>query len=171
MEYFISDHHFDHENIIDYCNRDFDNINEMNNRMIKIWNKKVNKKDIVYHLGDFTLKGKERANELYNSLNGNIILVRGNHDDFNTDIFPILESLTMERKGIRIECSHRIKNTDMDWILHGHHHNNSLREYPFINTDKNRINVSVELLEYEPISIDEIIKQIKENNKNKMKYS
>lgn len=53
MIYFTSDLHFNHENIIKYCNRPFKNIDDMDNYLINYWNKIIRTKDIVYILGDF----------------------------------------------------------------------------------------------------------------------
>lgn len=80
MIYFISDTHFNHSNIIEYCNRPFNDIKEMNDTLINNWNSVVKKDDIVYHLGDFALADEEKLKELYSKLNGTIILIRGNHD-------------------------------------------------------------------------------------------
>jgi calcineurin-like phosphoesterase family protein len=41
-----------------------------------------------------------------------------------------------------------------DWVIHGHKHNNDIKNYPFINGDKKTINVSAELVNYKPISLD-----------------
>ena len=73
--YFISDTHFNHANIIKYCNRPFKDVEEMDKTLIKNWNNIVRDKDIVYFLGDFVLsKNKvERAKELMELLNGEII--------------------------------------------------------------------------------------------------
>ncbi len=49
----ISDNHFNHNKIIEYCDRPFDNITEMNKVMTYIWNVSVDENDIVLHLGDF----------------------------------------------------------------------------------------------------------------------
>jgi calcineurin-like phosphoesterase family protein len=46
-------HTFFHRNIIQYSNRPFESVEDMNEQMIQRWNKQVKKDDIVYHLGDF----------------------------------------------------------------------------------------------------------------------
>ncbi len=78
--YVISDTHFNHKNIIDYCNRPFKDIDEMNNTIIYNWNRIVKKDDIVYHLGDFFLGSKFDLKDIVDRLNGAIYLIRGNHD-------------------------------------------------------------------------------------------
>ena len=81
MKYFvISDTHFGHENIIQYCNRPFKTVEEMDNVLIKNWNETVSNKDVVVHLGDFALCSKKMAREICSQLNGKKILIKGNHD-------------------------------------------------------------------------------------------
>ena len=46
--YFIADTHFFHEKIIKMCNRPFDNVEEMNRKLIENWNKKVTDDDTIY---------------------------------------------------------------------------------------------------------------------------
>ena len=75
-----SDTHFNHYNIIEYCNRPFSNVDEMNKELIKRWNSVVKKNDKVWHLGDFFLGKKDDAADIISHLNGNIYLIKGNHD-------------------------------------------------------------------------------------------
>ena len=81
--FFISDTHFNHFNVIRYCDRPFKTVEEMNETIIKRWNMMVNKDDIVYHLGDFAFSNKEATQEIVSRLNGKIRLIRGNHDTHN----------------------------------------------------------------------------------------
>ena len=81
--WFTSDTHFGHENIIGYCSRPFVNVHEMNEALINNWNSVVNPDDTVFHLGDFAIGGSQLWNETLNRLNGDIILVQGNHDRKN----------------------------------------------------------------------------------------
>lgn len=82
--YFTSDTHFGHTNIIKYCNRPFNSSDEMDEELIKNWNNTVDKNDIVYHLGDFSFKGKDSINKYTDRLNGTINLILGNHDVYKT---------------------------------------------------------------------------------------
>ncbi len=84
MIYFTADTHFYHANIIKYCNRPFQNVEEMNEKLIENWNKIISPKDVVYVIGDFVFghaeKQATRIIELVRSLKGNILLIKGSHD-------------------------------------------------------------------------------------------
>lgn len=77
--WFVSDLHIGHTNVISYCNRPFKTKEEMNEAIVKKWNRTVAKKDTVYILGDLSLNPKV-AFEYLPRLNGKKILVAGNHD-------------------------------------------------------------------------------------------
>ena len=70
MIYFTSDLHFYHKNVIKHANRPYSDVDEMNERLISNWNKKVKEEDDIYILGDFTMKGAEYATDVLKRLNG-----------------------------------------------------------------------------------------------------
>lgn len=155
--FIISDTHFNHENIIRYSNRPFETAEEMNEEMIKRWNAKVGRDDLVVHLGDFAL-GDE--GEIKNRLNGTIILLPGNHDhkanrkqgfliiNGNLKIWNLIFSHTPLKKE---EIPKGFIN------VHGHiHRKESL----------NGINVSVEKTNYAPIGLDELREIVKEKEQS-----
>ena len=78
--WFTSDTHFFHSKVIEYSNRPFKDVEEMNETMIKRWNAVVHNDHIVFHLGDFAWGGSEVWNNVLDRLNGHIYLVLGNHD-------------------------------------------------------------------------------------------
>ena len=50
--FFTSDTHFGHRNIIEYCNRPFKDVVEMDKILVQKYNYLVQENDIVYFLGD-----------------------------------------------------------------------------------------------------------------------
>lgn len=80
-DFFTSDLHFWHTNVIKYCNRPFISVEEMNEGIIDIWNKQVDTKDTVYHFGDFAFNSNiNEVAKLFRRLNGNKVCILGNHD-------------------------------------------------------------------------------------------
>ena len=80
MYFFTSDEHFQHTNVIEYSNRPFTSVEEMDEEIITRFNSVVTKNDIVIHAGDFTLAKKEIAYKYVQRLNGQNIFLRGSHD-------------------------------------------------------------------------------------------
>ena len=78
--FFTADTHFFHEGCRKMCNRPHASVEEMNAHMVKVWNETIGKKDTVIHVGDVSFGRTVDAKGLLESLNGNIVLVRGNHD-------------------------------------------------------------------------------------------
>lgn len=151
VTYLISDTHFDHVNIIDYCHRPFNTIHQMNETIVRNWNNAVSRNDTVYFLGDWGWGRKARPSSYWkHRLNGHITSLRGSHD----------------RGGLRHKIIKSGRHTFLlihdpndnhnwhGWLIHGHIHNNKMDKYPFINGHRKTINVSVELIGYRPISLD-----------------
>lgn len=80
MKFFTSDCHFQHKNILRYCDRPWSDLESMNKALIDNWNRTVGKEDTVYVVGDFAFAGIAKIQEILASLNGTKILIRGNHD-------------------------------------------------------------------------------------------
>lgn len=81
--FFTGDLHFGHENVLVFDHRPFETVEGMDAELIRRWNHKVGKGDQVYVLGDFIWKTRnDDAPSLIKSLNGQIILIKGNHDRF-----------------------------------------------------------------------------------------
>ncbi|MGX6428119.1 metallophosphatase [Levilactobacillus yonginensis] len=90
MQFFTSDTHFFHKDLLgdnDFAPRPFANVDEMNQTIIDNWNARVAPGDTVYHLGDIALyftrpasKSDEAVFEVLSQLNGNLELIKGNHD-------------------------------------------------------------------------------------------
>lgn len=160
--FIVSDHHFKHENIIEMTNRPFSSVYKMDQEMIDLWNSTVDQSDTVIYVGDLVFGDAESAEEYLSRLNGQILLIAGNHDDrINPDTFPVnvIESAVFQEGGIRYWCTHRpdeVPDDWNDWVIHGHVHN----DYPFIDYQNNRINVSVEVVDYTPVPLTNISKCI-----------
>lgn len=78
--WFTSDTHFGHDNIIRFCDRPFDGVDEMDRALIDNWNSCIGPDDTVFHLGDFCWGGSDAWNSILKQLNGHIHLILGNHD-------------------------------------------------------------------------------------------
>lgn len=167
MIYFISDTHFNHDNIIKYCNRPFNNSSDMNEVIINNYNSVINEDDTVYHLGDFAFGSKEELIRLRSILKGNVYLIRGNHDMkgamFYENVgFKVLVNAPIKLDEYKLILSHRPlsdKEIPQGYInVHGHIHNNLLNdEYPSSEYSKNKhFNVSVDANDFKPVSLERV---------------
>ena len=83
---YISDNHFGHNNVIKFDSRPFVEQEEMDKLMIKLWNENVAPQDNVYILGDMFWYTAKNATKILRQLNGNLHIIKGNHDDwFNAE--------------------------------------------------------------------------------------
>ena len=180
--FFTSDIHFGHENVIRFDERPFATVEEMDAELIRRWNAKVGKGDLVYVLGDFIWKTRnEDAPSLIKSLNGQIILIKGNHDRFlhnakakaalagvkdYDDICVTLEDGTKKRCILSHYFMPMYNSHFYQGIhLHGHSHFTDEADFEVdfaakLNAEgiRNEIyNVGCMYWNYEPVTLDEII--------------
>jgi calcineurin-like phosphoesterase family protein len=78
--WFTSDLHLGHTNIIGYENRPFLSVEGMNEGIIDRWNDQVEPDDTVWVLGDFAMGHVSDTLLLTPRLNGQKLLLCGNHD-------------------------------------------------------------------------------------------
>lgn len=83
---YISDLHFGHENIINFDKRPFKDTKEMEEALITNWNSIVKKGDTTYILGDFCWGKENEWKRIIKLLNGNKVLILGNHDLKNMSV-------------------------------------------------------------------------------------
>jgi calcineurin-like phosphoesterase family protein len=172
MIYFIADTHFGHDNVIKFCNRQFETIKSMNNHMIESWNKVVQPDDEIYFLGDFSFKINRKGSRYFlHQLNGKKYFIKGNHDRSenlrNFQNSGLIEwwkhyhvlSYEYKEKTYNFSLCHYphypVKGSDTI-CLHGHvhglyEHRGTYYKYPGV------LDVGVDNIGYEPISIIRVI--------------
>lgn len=90
LKFFTADTHFFHKDLLGnnaFAPRPFPSVEVMNQTIIDNWNARVKPTDTVYHLGDIALYfthpaslSNEAVYNVLKALNGNLILIKGNHD-------------------------------------------------------------------------------------------
>jgi calcineurin-like phosphoesterase family protein len=161
MDWWTSDTHFGHVNIVRLSDRPFASVEEMNEELVRRWNARVARGDTVYHLGDFALGPRGTAGIWRARLNGNIVLVLGNHDRSKTAMREagfdvVLNRLDVCVEGVNVSMRHappKPENRDTvgcDLFLHGHVHNAWVR-------DGKCINVGVDVRDFQPVSFQELL--------------
>lgn len=184
--WFISDTHFSHYNIIDFCNRPVpfnwklmsrEEVKEKHDDwLIDRWNERVDGLDDVYHLGDFAFAGSDALKRIFDRLNGNIHWIRGNHDykavkqighraawvkDYYHKSFEVWDpKREIFYKQPIIMCHYPIASWDGmshgSWHLHGHCHG-SLRD-----DGTRRLDMGVDPNNYYPVSLEEVAVRMQE---------
>lgn len=185
-----ADAHFGHENIARYCNRP----DGWEDLIVSAWNSVVTEGDEVRVLGDFALFTDkkipdacwltyEQGEAILDRLNGRKVLLRGNHDQEESDIYlamgfdNVIEEMFVdfELAKIPILFSHRAieprkarlfifgdENSTRKYLnLHGHTHNER-DDAPWIDGNIH-YNVGVDRMGYAPIEIDAFVRKLRLN--------
>jgi calcineurin-like phosphoesterase family protein len=164
--FFIADTHFHHKNILTFENgrKEFSSVEEMDETMVQRWNNVVKDTDIVYHLGDVTF----RTWDIVERLKGNKRLVLGNHDGaglatyqrFFKKVFGVKDISGAVLSHAPLHSHHFYPRWPLN--IHGHTHRDTVMRD--IGTDIREADtryfcVSVEQINYTPISVEEIRKK------------
>ena len=183
MIYYIADTHFRDQAIFDKCKRPFKSLDEMENAIIKNWNKKIKDEDIVYVLGDLVKDDDFAATNIFSKLKGHKQLIVGNHDHLllekikESSIFESVKFIDLIYDNDRKVCV--CHYPVMDWmefnrkgiLVYGHIHNKTAENGPAYGMIKEfyknlpAYNCGVDVCGFEPRTLDELI-HLKEVNKN-----
>lgn len=167
MKYYIADLHNGDENIILYSHRPFKSAEHQHAEIVRRWNEKVSDEDEVFLLGDI---GNPN---ILNELRGNITIVCGNHDDYNELVAfvcgnDIEDRVYVSKYPVFIEpvlLSHKpvtFLPPEFPYLnIHGHIHDAFYGKLGTWNDGRRHFNVSAEVVDYAPISEQEIIEQLK----------
>ena len=139
-QWIISDTHFGHDNILQYCpwrSTWAASVQEHDEKIIAAWQACVKPHDWVLHIGDFALGDKARFAVLRQQLPGHSLLVRGNHDRSAqfmrlAGFDVVVTGASFEQNGKRWIARHNPGSFSLDEaqtaerLLHGHCHGNPL---------------------------------------------
>jgi calcineurin-like phosphoesterase family protein len=173
--FLTSDTHFGHTGVCHFTNKDGSKMrpwtdpDEMDEEMVKRWNETVRPNDKVYHLGDVVINRK--ALSIMSRLNGDKVLIRGNHDIFRDDeyrlyfrelrAYHVMNGMILSHIPIHSDSLGRFGVN-----IHGHLHANRVMYRDFFSDEKlldTRYHcVCVEHTDYRPILFEDVIKRIKD---------
>ena len=168
--FMTSDLHFGHSEIIFYCDRPFDTRKEMDKTLIKNWNERVAEDDLVYVIGDFSMKRTDIGfiEARLRQLNGRKILILGNHDYLSAFDYVDagFESVhTYFAIDTRLGALHVTHDPAVCQILEGHYwvcgHVHRLFR---MSESKKILNVGVDVQKFAPISLEEVLEEFENEN-------
>ena len=184
--FLTSDTHFGHTGVCRFTRKDgvtklrpWTDPDEMDEEMVKRWNETVRPNDKVYHLGDVVINRK--ALKIMSRLNGDKVLIRGNHDIFRDDeyrlyfrelrAYHVMNGMILSHIPIHTESLGRFGTN-----IHGHLHANRIMKKVWVDkvstydprpyiieeevVDPRYHCVCVEQTDYTPILFEDVIKRI-----------
>lgn len=172
--FFTADLHLYHNNMINYASRPFGGLNEMHSHITKAFNSILTTDSDLYIVGDVTLLSSEfggRIKKALAAINGRKHLVIGNHDTWKVrnyleaGITTVHSAGSFKHKDIRFFMMHDpaeylcVEN-GTNVLLCGHIHTLFKHLFP----EKRIINVGVDVWEYKPVSIEQIMQIVKEEH-------
>jgi calcineurin-like phosphoesterase family protein len=181
--FLVSDTHFGHLGVCRFMREDgvtklrpWDSPEEMDEEMIRRWNDRVKPTDKVYHLGDVVIN--RRALPMLARLNGDKVLIRGNHDIFRDDeyrqyfrelrAYHVMNGCILSHIPLHPESIGRFGVN-----IHGHLHARRVKKIRGVDVKTGQLLYSnendlryhcvcVEQTDYTPILFEDVLKRIRE---------
>jgi calcineurin-like phosphoesterase family protein len=169
MDWFSSDLHLGHENLIIRAGRPFSNVEEMDRVIIENWNNLIKPTDRVFIIGDLAWGSRRRVIDYLKVLSGRKHLLKGNHDHHKVFKGETLKYLEWMKEYYEL----KINDAEMDvvqeimlfhypigswnkmhhgsWQLHGHSHGSYPQSDHLAQYD-----VSVDVNDWKPVSYEQI---------------
>lgn len=168
--FFTADEHYYHQNkksgrgVIQYCNRPFSSVEEMNETIVENHNSVVPNDGITVHIGDFSFGTRQETSEIIKRLNGTHVFLEGDHDRWLSTARQIWKK---KIDNFFIVCCHWPmwswpRSHYGSWMLYGHHHG---RVEGFRTVGKS-MDVGVDTNNFFPYRLDQIIEAMKEKPDN-----
>ena len=172
--YFTADMHFGHSAIIGFCNRPFNDVEEMNRTLIHNWNSRVNNGDHVYIVGDVFYGGRDAAGldeaiSIVKKLKGVLHLVAGNHDlpylknaEYHYLFADVDQLRYLKHDGEHIFlCHYPMAEWSGyyrgSWHIYGHIHNAvESAAYQYMKTQEKALNAATDICQYMPVTFQEL---------------
>ena len=178
--FLVSDTHFGHKGVCHFTRNDgvtklrpFDTPEEMDEFMVEAWNARVRPNDKVYHLGDVVMS--RRSLSIMDRLNGDKVLIRGNHDIFKDEdyrkyfrelrAYHVMNGMILSHIPIHSESLGRFGVN-----IHGHTHANRVMrparvleefiDHGCTTIDERYHCVCVEQTDFAPILFEDVVKRI-----------
>jgi len=181
--FLVSDTHFGHAGVCRFTEADgvtkirpWTDPAEMDEEMIRRWNDRVRPNDKVYHLGDVVIN--RRALPTLARLNGDKVLIRGNHDIFRDEeyreyfrelrAYHVLDGCILSHIPLHPDSLGRFGTN-----IHGHTHTNRVKKMrgfdvktgTALYSTENDVRyhcVCVEQTDFAPILLEDVFKRIRE---------
>lgn len=175
MIWFTSDLHFGHKRVVEFCGRPYLDTEQMDRELIFAYNDLVAPDDTVYFLGDISFHKPSHGVPLIGSMNGKKILIQGNHDKYSAAQYQsvfvtVAREMRVVLNGEAFCLSHfpyapepRETEDPLDLrymdrrpaqlggtLLCGHVHTRW-------KTKERMINVGVDVWDYKPVSLSQIL--------------
>ena len=169
MNYYIADTHLGHKNCIEFDNRPFATVEEMDETIITNWNAVVCDTDDVYIIGDFCYRSSRSPTWYLERLKGRKHLIIGNHDrhllkdEEAMKAFVSADKMTYLKDGKYTVTLCHFPMAEWNqyyrgaWHIHGHIHGETKGCYRFLKDEDRALNAGCMINNYMPVTMEQLI--------------
>ena len=169
MNFYISDTHFGHKSVLNFDDRPFADVEEMDHRMIEAWNETVSDNDDVYILGDVCYRAEKAPSWYMKQLKGQKHLIQGNHDkQLLADREAVAQLVSVDKMLFVRDSGHNLVLCHFPlaewngfrrgaWHIYGHIHGRLDGAGLYMRNQERALNAGCMLNGYRPVTFQELI--------------